>query len=105
MIPDYIASQIKKDDDALARNGSIDFSMPIYNPEGHYLELSKSKYYHAIIILRHYVKIVSDYYFGTFQNAKNIDLFMFTSSVSSPVGPGSDSEWQVPSILDTDSVK
>ncbi len=49
-------------------------------------------YYHALIVLRHYIKIISDFYFSEKQKAKNIDLFMFTPSVSSPMGPGSDSE-------------
>jgi asparaginyl-tRNA synthetase len=42
--------------------------------------------------MRHYIKISSDYYFSATQKAKNIDLFMLTPSVSSPMGPGSDSK-------------
>ena len=42
--------------------------------------------------MRHYIKIASDYYFGVECGAKNIDLFMLTPSVSSPMGPASDSE-------------
>lgn len=67
------------------------FKTPEYNPDNHYKHLCKSDYYHALIILRHYIKIVSDFYFSEKQKAKNVDLFMFTSSVSSPIGLGSDS--------------
>lgn len=66
--------------------------MPIYDPKTHYLDLTQSGYFRALITLRHYIKVASDYYFGTIQNAKNIDLFMLTPSISSPMGPGSDSE-------------
>ena len=79
-------------DDKSFENSKDSFKMPKYDPITHYKCLCDSQYYHALIILRHYLKIVSDYYFGNMQKAKNIDLFMFTSSVSSPMGPGSDSE-------------
>jgi len=68
------------------------FKTPVYRPNNHYKDLCKSDYYRALIVLRHYIKIATDYYFGTRESAKNIDLFMFTPSISSPVGPGSDSE-------------
>jgi len=68
------------------------YEMPKYCPNDHYKHLCSSEYYHALIVLRHHIKVVSDYYFGVKQKAKNVDLFMFTSSVSSPMGPGSDSE-------------
>ena len=87
------ANQIKKmikRDDALFDDKAI--KTPQYCPKSHYKHLSANSYYHALIVLRHYVKVSSDYYFGEKQNAKNIDLFMFTPCVSSPMGPGSDSE-------------
>lgn len=91
MLPKYIKSTIIKDD-AEFKDNSKDYNTPEYCPDNHYRHLCCSAYYRALITLRHYIKIVSDYYFGTLQKAKNIDLFMFTSSVSSPTGPGSDSE-------------
>lgn len=92
MIPKYIESLILRDD-AEFNNYSIGvFSTPIYNPVWHYKDLSSSGYFRALLILRHYIKLISDYYFGIEQNAKNIDLFMITPSVSSPMGSGSDSE-------------
>ena len=66
--------------------------MPVYSSNSHYRDLCNSKYFQALIVLRHYIKVASDYYFGIKLGAKNIDLFMLTSSVSSPMGPGSDSE-------------
>ena len=82
-----------KADSKKFHNKSCDvFEMPKYNPCTHYLHLTKHKYYLALVYLRSYIKLMSDYYFGVKVNAKNIDLFMLTPSVSSPMGPGSDSE-------------
>lgn len=92
MIPAYLRNQIKHDDLKFRDSNPEFFILPIYNPKTHYLELTRSGYFHALIILRHYVKIVSDYYFGVECEAKNIDLFMITQSVSSPMCHGSDSE-------------
>ncbi len=64
----------------------------VYDSKTHYLELTKSKYFQALLVLRHYIKLISDEYFGSKLGAKNIDLFMLTPSVSSPMGPESDSE-------------
>ncbi len=63
-----------------------------YIPSSYYLDIIKNPYYEALIILRHYIKLASDDFFSNHVGAKNIDLFMMTSSVSSPMGPGSDSE-------------
>jgi asparaginyl-tRNA synthetase len=71
---------------------SDSFILPKYDPKIHYLELTRSNYFNAIISLRHYIKEASDFYFANILNAKNIDLFMLTPSVSSPMGKGSDSE-------------
>ncbi len=83
--------EIKKDD-LIFENMEGDFSKPDYNPETHYLELTRSKYFQALLVLRHHFKMISDDYFGNELGAKNIDLFMLTPSISSPTGPGSDSE-------------
>ena len=42
--------------------------------------------------LRDIIKLTTDFYFKDIVEAKNIDLFMLTTSVSSPMGHGSDSE-------------
>lgn len=92
MIPDCILNQIE-DSDLKFRNTDLkSFALPIYNPKTHYLDLTRSGYFRALITLRHYIKITSDYYFGVECGAKNIDLFMLTPSISSPMGCGSDSE-------------
>ena len=92
MVPKYLHNQITNDDLQFKGGNPELFVLPKYEPETHYLELTRSSYFQALITLRHYVKIISDYYFGTEQGAKNLDLFMLTPSISSPMGPGSDSE-------------
>jgi len=66
--------------------------MPVYTPSIYYKDIASSNYFYALLTLRHYIKFTSDYYFGLKLGAKNVDLFMMTPSVSSPMGPGSDSE-------------
>ena len=92
MIPDYLLNQIKDDDLKFKEISLESFALPIYDPKTHYLDLTRSGYFRALITLRHYIKAVSDYYFGVECGAKNIDLFMLTPSTSSPMGSGSDSE-------------
>lgn len=92
MLPLDLKQQITRDDLKFKGINPNNFILPKYNPEDHYLELTKSGYFYALIVLRHYIKIASDYYFGVECEAKNVDLFMLTPSVSSPMGPGSDSE-------------
>jgi asparaginyl-tRNA synthetase len=92
MLSNYIARQIKKDDKKISKLKMSSFVVPKFNPKTHYLKLTRSRYFQSLIILRHYIKIASDYYFGTLHNAKNIDLFMLTPSISSPTGSGSNSK-------------
>ena len=72
--------------------GSTQLHPPEYSPSTHYLEITRDPYFDALILLRHYLKRASDEYFGNIVGAKNVDLFMLTPSVSSPMGYGSDSE-------------
>ena len=97
MIPEYLSSItlnkfIREDDKKFFAKDRGVFDLPQYAPRTHYLDLTKSKYFEALVFLRHYIKLTSDYYFSVEQKAKNVDLFMLTPSVSSPMGPGSDSE-------------
>lgn len=97
MISEYLSSVsldrfIREDDGKFFTYDRSAFDVPQYTPEAHYLDLTKSKYFKAVVFLRHYIKMTSDYYFSVEQKAKNVDLFMLTPSVSSPMGPGSDSE-------------
>ena len=63
-----------------------------YNPSSYVEDLTKNDYTEALLLVRHYIKLTSDIFFSQLVGAKNIDLFMMTPSVSSPMGPGSDSE-------------
>lgn len=92
MFPDFLSKQLKNDDLKFKKANLKSFALPKYDPEKHYLDLTRSGYFRALVMLRHYIKVASDYYFGYEQSAKNIDLFMLTPSISSPMGPGSDSE-------------
>ena len=92
MIPNYLHNQIKDDDLKFSSTNLGSFALPVYYSYTHYLDLTQSGYFRALITLRHYIKAVSDYYFGIECGAKNIDLFMLTPSISSPMGSGSDSE-------------
>lgn len=92
MIPNYIKRNLLNDDKKFATKNKSLFCAPKYNPRSHYRELTSSYYFCALVILRHYIKLATDYYFSILQKAKNVDLFMLTPSVSSPMGLGSDSE-------------
>lgn len=87
-----IEEALRRDDLKLAGIAQGDFAMPAYSPLTYYKDVAESKYYFALILLRHYIKLATDEYFSHEVGAKNIDLFMMTPSVSSPMGPGSDSE-------------
>lgn len=91
-LPAWLSQAIAADDARIGSGEISLFSQPKYDPATHYLELTRSPYYRALVVMRHYIKTTSDYYFGVEQQAKNLDLFMLTPSVSSPMGPGSDSE-------------
>jgi len=90
MLPDFIIKKLKQDDLNIVNKGN--FSVPPYNAATYYKDISSSNYFHSLLVLRHYIKMASDYYFSFKVGAKNIDLFMLTPSVSSPIGSGSNSE-------------
>jgi asparaginyl-tRNA synthetase len=92
MLSAILNYQIKKDDAFFNTKSQNKYILPKYHHKTHFLELTKSEYYHALIILRHYLKLATDEYWGGKLGAKNVDLFMMTPSISSPMGPGSDSE-------------
>jgi len=83
---------IKAGDSIFKAEDEKEYELPSYDPKTHYLEITRSKYFRALVFLRHNIKKASDLYWGDIQGASNIDLFMLTSSVSSPMGPGSNSE-------------
>ena len=87
-----LQEQIRRADSGYESQDKSLFEHPKYDPTTHYIELARSGYFRALLTLRHYIKATSDFYFSVVQNATNVDLFMMTPSISSPMGPGSDSE-------------
>jgi aspartyl/asparaginyl-tRNA synthetase len=92
MLSDAIKNFISEKDSRYSLEGIDNYVLPDFNPQTHYIELTRSGYFGALTTLRHCIRVVSDYYFGVVVKATNVDLFMLTSSISSPMGPGSDSE-------------
>ena len=92
MFPYSLKKKILADDKFIADLSSSGFKEINYKPKTYYKDIIKNDYYLGLLNLRHYLKLTSDYYFSLVQNAKNIDLFMLTPSISSPMGPGSDSK-------------
>lgn len=70
------------------------FCLPIpeYNPRTHYADVATSEYFLGVCALRDNLRLHIDKYFRNCCGALSVDLFTMTSSVSSPMGPGSDSE-------------
>lgn len=68
------------------------YQAPTLDPLHYYRDVAVNPFFHLLSILRHHIKAETDFYFSEQVHAKNIDLFMLTSSISSPFGPGSDSE-------------
>lgn len=84
--------KIQEADKLFANKNKDDFALPEYDKDKYSLNVANAGYYRALVVLRHFIKLASDIYWGDIQGAYNVDLFMLTSSVSSPMGPGSDSE-------------
>jgi len=65
--------------------------IPKYDPATHYIDLTNSDYYRSLLAFRSILKsIVHDFWKS--KGSLDVDLYMLTSSISSPMGPGSDSE-------------
>lgn len=92
-LPKSVLGSIRKDALEISKKlKTKNLLPPKYNNKTYYKDLAKHEYFDALVTVRHYVKMASDVYFGEVIGAKNTDLFMMTPSVSSPMGPGSDSE-------------
>ena len=88
-----IKKSISSDDKYISKlPGAKELIHPLLNPEKYYKQVTTDPYFRALIYLRHQIRAVSDAYFSKQIGAKNVDLFLMTSSISSPTGPGSDSE-------------
>lgn len=82
----------KNDDEIIGQEAHAHLEHPILDPDHYYRQVATDPYFSILTTLRHHVRSVSDAYFSNVVGAKNVDLFLMTSSVSSPAGPGSDSE-------------
>lgn len=82
----------RADDGVIAKLPGARLQHPELDANYYYRQVASEPYFLALSLLRHHVRSVSDYYFSRCVDAKNIDLFLMTSSVSSPAGMGSDSE-------------
>lgn len=65
---------------------------PAYDPKTHFIEVGRSPYFHDLTLLRHVFRVVCDSYMADVAKAVNVDMYMYTPSASSPMGPGSDSK-------------
>lgn len=92
MNEDFLKESVRKSDANFFLVEKSFFELQKYDPATHYLELTQSGYFRALLALRNHIKSASDFYFSSKQGATNVDLFMMTPSISSPMGPGSDSE-------------
>ena len=91
MIEDVL-KKAREEDDELVGEVGVELRHPRLNPEKYYLNVACDPYFKFLSILRHYIYAVSNAYFSDVVKARHMDLFLMTSSVSSPSGPGSDSE-------------
>lgn len=66
--------------------------MPPYSPATHVRDLTDHSYFDVLISLRHMVQMTSHSFFASRYDARVMDLYMWTPTISSPLGPGSDSE-------------
>jgi asparaginyl-tRNA synthetase len=93
MINASIKKSIRSDDEYISKlPGAKRLIHPPLNPEKYYQQIATDPYFRALIYLRHRIRAVGDAHFSERVGAKNVDLFLMTSSISSPAGPGSDSE-------------
>ncbi len=65
---------------------------PAYDPDTHVHHIASHSYYRNLLHIRDITKDACDRFMREQVGALNVDLFMLTTSVSSPMGPGSDSE-------------
>ena len=91
MIED-ILKEAKKEDDSLANDVGINLQHPKLNPGKYYLNVAQDPYFKYLSMLRHHIHAISNVYFSDVITARHMDLVLMTSSVSSPSGPGSDSD-------------
>lgn len=87
-----IQKAAREDDSCIGQLSGEKLFHPKLSPAHYSEQVASDPYFRALVYLRHHLRAVSDEYFSREIGAKNVDLFMMTSSVSSPAGRGSDSE-------------
>jgi asparaginyl-tRNA synthetase len=66
--------------------------IPEYSGDRHYLDVAQEPFFCFLLNLRHALRLSVDKYFAEQVGATSVDLYMYTSAISSPMGPGSNSE-------------
>lgn len=88
---DEVLEEARKEDDDLSGEAGVRLQHPKLDTRKYYLNVASDPYFKFLSILRHHVHAVSNSYFSDVVKARHMDLFLMTSSVSSPSGPGSNS--------------
>ena len=83
---------MKYDENISLTISSTKVNAPEYSPKSHVNDIANEEYYKTLIVLRNALKLMTDFFFTFDEDAFCIDLFMYTPSISSPMGSGSDSE-------------
>jgi len=91
MIEDAL-NKAREEDNSLVNEIGVELRHPQLNSEEYYLKVARDPYFKFLSIFRHHIHAVSNAYFSDVVKARHMDLFLMTSSISSPSGPGSDSE-------------
>lgn len=86
-----VLKKAKEEDKTLSGEVGLELQHPKLDPEKYYLNVARDPYFKFLSIFRHYIHEISNSYFSDVVGARHMDLFLMTSSVSSPSGPGSDS--------------
>lgn len=92
MLSSALASVLKHHNSEVQSLVAGEVVCPVFNPFTYYRDVANSTFIHVLARLRHCMEMVSDYHFSFVQHATKVDLFMLTTSVSSPMGPGSNSQ-------------
>lgn len=86
-----ILLKAKKEDNSLANEVGVNLQHPKLNTDKYYLNVASDPYFKFLSIFRHHIHAISNSYFSDVVKARHMDLFLMTSSISSPSGSGSDS--------------
>ena len=83
-----ILLKAKKEDNSLANEVGVNLQHPKLNTDKYYLNVASDPYFKFLSIFRHHIHAISNSYFSDVVKARHMDLFLMTSSISSPSGSG-----------------